>query len=436
MVRVNVVEKPAVDLEDDLELARNEEAHPLDRPTLERLGKQSVVGVGERRARDIPRFVPTEMRFVEQDAHELRNGEGRVRVVELNGGLLGQKTPIGIRFPKPADRVGQRTGDEKIFLHEPQGLPLLRVVVRIENAGEQFGVEPFRNRGHEIAAAELLKIERMSRGGAPQTQRVDRLAAVADHRPIIGDADERRGLVRNHAQLAFAQFKRAAEGHWHAFRRPHDLPGIRMSEPIVRALLLPAVLNFLLKDAVLIAQAIAHRGQLHRGHRVEETGGETAETAIAQASVRLLVEDLPPLAAIAFETRSDDRIEQEIHDIVAKRTADKKLDRDVIDPLRILARIGLMGAQPTVGKNVSDRARGGLVPLASVGGLRLDNVVVFQVSFVQGVGRAREQGCADRVALQDGRGVGRTLDRRRLRAPVELMHVVHRSGPPAEKGYC
>ena len=141
MVRANVVEKPAVDLEDDLELARNEEAHPVDRPTLERLGKQSVVGVGERGAGDVPRFVPTEMRFVEQDAHEFGNGESRVRVVELNGRLLRQKTPIGIRFPKPTDRVGQRTRDEEIFLHEPQCLPLLRVVVRIENAGEQFSVE-------------------------------------------------------------------------------------------------------------------------------------------------------------------------------------------------------------------------------------------------------------------------------------------------------
>ena len=231
----------------------------------------------------------------------------------------------------------------------------------------------------------------MSRGGAPQTQRVDRLAAVADHRPIIGDADERRGPVRNHAQLAFAQFKRAAERHWHAFRGPHDLPGIWMSEPVVRALLLPAVSNFLLKDAVLIAQAIAHRRQLHGGHRVEEAGGQTTQTAIAQARVRLLVEDLPPLAAIAFETRPDDGIEQQIHHVVAERTADEKLDRDVINPLRVLARIGLIGAQPSVRKNVSNRARGGLVPLAGVGGVGLDDVVVFQVPFVEGVGRAREQ---------------------------------------------
>src|SRR6202020_3258164 len=119
---------------------------------------------------------------------------------------------------------------------------------------EALGVKRPGDRGNEVAAAESLKIERVRSGRAPQTQRVDRLAAVADHRSIIGDADEGRRPVRDHAQLAFAQFEGASEGHWNAFRRPHDLPRIWMSEPIVRALLLPAISNFLLEDAMLVTQ--------------------------------------------------------------------------------------------------------------------------------------------------------------------------------------
>jgi hypothetical protein len=157
--RANVVKQPAVDLEDDLELARNKEAHPVDRPTLKRLGKQGVIGVGERSARDIPRFVPTQMRFVEQNAHELWHGKSRMGVVELNRGLFGQKPPIRVGLPKPPDRVRQRTGDEKVFLHEPKFAPLRRMVVRIENAGERLGVECLGDRGNEVAAAESLKIE-------------------------------------------------------------------------------------------------------------------------------------------------------------------------------------------------------------------------------------------------------------------------------------
>ena len=161
--RANVVEQPAIDLEDDLELAWNEELHPFDRPALQRLGKQSVIGVGERAARNVPRLVPTEMRFVEQNAHEFRHGEGRMRVVELDRRLVGQKPPIRIRLPKPADGVAQRTRDEEIFLHEPQFAPLQRVVVRIENARQRFRVERLGDRSDEIAAAESLKIERSAR---------------------------------------------------------------------------------------------------------------------------------------------------------------------------------------------------------------------------------------------------------------------------------
>ena len=242
--------------------------HPLDRPALQRLGKQSMVGVGERPLRDVPRLVPTQMRFVEQNAHELRHGEARMRVVELDGGLLGQHPPIGIRLAKSANRVGERTGDEEIFLHQAESAALARMVVRIKDARQRFRVERFGDRRDEIAAAEPLKVERVRGGGAPQAKRVDRLAAVTDHWPVIGDADQRRGGVRNHAQRARAQFERAGERHLDALGGAHHLPRIGMAQPIVRALLLPAVANSLPEDAMLVAQSVAHRRQLHRRHRV------------------------------------------------------------------------------------------------------------------------------------------------------------------------
>ena len=188
----DVVEQPPVDLEDDLELTRNEDLHPLDRPALQRLRKQGVVGVGERPPREVPRLVPAEMRFVEQNAHEFRHGEARMRVVELDGGLLGQRPPVRVRLAKPANGVGERTGDEEIFLHQTECAALRRVVVRIENARQRFRVERFGDRSDEIAAAELLKVERMRRRRAPQPKRVDRLAAVSDHRTVVRHADQRR----------------------------------------------------------------------------------------------------------------------------------------------------------------------------------------------------------------------------------------------------
>ena len=47
----------------------------------------------------------------------------RVRVVELDGDLFRQRAPVGVRFAEAPHEVGQRAGDQKIFLHEAQPLP-------------------------------------------------------------------------------------------------------------------------------------------------------------------------------------------------------------------------------------------------------------------------------------------------------------------------
>ena len=49
----------------------------------------------------------------------------------------------------------------------------------------------------EIAAAELLEVEIIGRGGGPEAQRVDGLAAVADDGPVERDADQGRGPAGN-----------------------------------------------------------------------------------------------------------------------------------------------------------------------------------------------------------------------------------------------
>ena len=54
----HVVQEPAVHLVDDLEMARHEDLQPFHRPALERLRKQSMVGVGQRALGEVERFVP------------------------------------------------------------------------------------------------------------------------------------------------------------------------------------------------------------------------------------------------------------------------------------------------------------------------------------------------------------------------------------------
>ena len=84
----NFIEQATVDLVDDLQVARQHQLEPRHRPFLERFGQQRVVGVGQSLLRDVPGLVPTEVRFVEQNPHQLGDRQGRMSIVELDGHFL------------------------------------------------------------------------------------------------------------------------------------------------------------------------------------------------------------------------------------------------------------------------------------------------------------------------------------------------------------
>ena len=74
-----------------------------------------------------------------------------------------------------------------------------------------------------------------------------------------------------------------AELHIEADFRTHDLPGVAEAQPLVSELDLPAVTNRLIKDAELVADAVADGGNIERRERIHVASGEAAEPAIAQA---------------------------------------------------------------------------------------------------------------------------------------------------------
>ncbi len=77
-----------VDLINDLQVPRQEAAEDGERPSLQRLGQQGVIRVGERLARDAPRIGPRQDVFIDQQPHEFGDGDGRMGVVELHREFL------------------------------------------------------------------------------------------------------------------------------------------------------------------------------------------------------------------------------------------------------------------------------------------------------------------------------------------------------------
>ena len=92
----NLIEQTAIDLEDDLQMTRQHDLEPCERPFFESFGQQRVIGVRQSLLRKVPGFVPSEVRFVEQNPHQLRYRHRRMRIVELNRDFLGKRAPIGV----------------------------------------------------------------------------------------------------------------------------------------------------------------------------------------------------------------------------------------------------------------------------------------------------------------------------------------------------
>ena len=72
-----------------------------------------------------------------------------MRVVELDGRLLGQRPPVRIRLAEPADDVGERAGNEEIFLQQSKSAPLRGVIVGIKNTRQRLRIERFDDRCDE-----------------------------------------------------------------------------------------------------------------------------------------------------------------------------------------------------------------------------------------------------------------------------------------------
>ena len=191
-------------------------------------------------------------------------------------------------------------------------------------------------------------------------------------------------------KIAATELEGATQLDFHLLVRASDLPGIRPAEPVVGLLVLPAVLNSLTKDAVFVPQTVAHGGKLHRGHRVEETGGQAPEPAVAKAGVGFCFKHAEPIEVLLLDGLPGDGVEQEVRHIVCQAAPDEKLHRKVIDSLGVLALIGVLGEQPALREDVPDGAGNCLEAFSRARGGQFDDVIEEQVPLVKRLIRARE----------------------------------------------
>ncbi len=153
---------------------------------------------------------------------------------------------------------------------------------------------------------------------------------------------------------------------------------------------MPSVLDGLAEDAVLISQAVAHGGELHGRRRFNEACCEAPQPAVSQACVRLLLRDLNDTELLVLEDLLCKRAKQQVHHVIRQRPPSEKLHRKIIEPLRVLLLVSLLGQQPALRQDVADRPGHRLKAIAVCGCGGIQSDIEEQMPFIERVTRPRE----------------------------------------------
>src|SRR5262249_15114067 len=127
------------------------------------------------------------------------------------------------------------------FLHEAQLLPSRRRVIRIEDPSQRLRFECSRKCADEVSGAEFLEVKVIRRSSRPETQRVDCLSSVANHRAIKRNSPQAGRPIRNHFCLSVSHLETTVHFDFNLLVASADLPWISVAQPIVGSLLLPSV---------------------------------------------------------------------------------------------------------------------------------------------------------------------------------------------------
>ena len=259
------------------------------------------------------------------------------------------------------------------------------VVVRVEHAGDVLVQAGFEVGADVVALVELREVESVEGLGGPQAERVHGVVAVAGDRGVVRhglhvlgvdpSAAVRVGVVADFLDVA-AELDNACE------LGTADFPRVAAAEPVVRFLDLVAVLDDLLEDAVVVADAVAVGGEFERGHGVQKAGREASEAAVAEAGVDFLVADFVDLEPEFSHGFRCVLLDAEVDHGVAERAADQEFEGNVADGARILLFVFVAGGDPVTHHEVADGQRQRMVAVQVNGFFR---------AFAKGTGQVMQE---------------------------------------------
>ena len=101
-------------------------------------------------------------------------------------------------------------------------------------------------------------------------------------------------------------------------------------QPRIRLLILHAVFKGLMEQAEVIPQTHTVPGQIQSCQRIKETGGQTAQTAVAQRGFRLQFFNVGQALAGGGQCITGFIVQPQIDEVIGKQLADEELGADIV----------------------------------------------------------------------------------------------------------
>ena len=263
-----------VELDDDVGDGGRDLLQAGERPLLERLGKNRVVSVGDHGARDGHGLVKLDAMLGGEQANELGDDHGGVRVIDLDYGVVGQVVQVAAALDGLVDQELGGVAHHEVFLVDAKQAALLVGIIRIEEQGEvlgDLGLVEVDGAAGDQAVVDACQVEQAQAvfGGLAVTGHIDVDELGGDGK--VAELDGVGAVVIDQDVL--------------------------LAEPFVGDGLLLIVDKALAEQAVMIVEAHAVAGKAQRGDGIQEARSQTAQAAVAERRLDLELLNLVEVVA-------------------------------------------------------------------------------------------------------------------------------------------
>ena len=269
-------------------------------------------------------------------------------------------------------------GHEEVLLLETQRLALRGGILRIQDLGDVFRFDLRLDGVKVLGLVEGEQVEFVVALGGPQAKGVHTAGSIARNHVVDRDCTHRPSRLPNLLAVLFDDF--AAEGDLLVAVVVDVAPRLFVGQPVVRGFdLLAVFVELLLEDAVLVLDAITECRHAQRSERIDEAGGQTAETTVAEAWLVLGVDDVLHGEA-EFLDRSIELLGQTgVEQSVAQLLTHEELCGQVADCLGVAIDHVSLGLEPGIHEVAAHRGGRGDIHVGRLGLFDGDALGVLQL---------------------------------------------------------